>query len=293
MRTIASFTIVLLLVATAAWAQDEPYTSDRTLYGIADGVGLIADIHVPKGDKNGLAVIDVISGAWYSDEGKVRDHKRAGFYDVLCSRGYTVFGIWPGSRTKFTAEEMVAHLKTGIRWVKSKAPAYGCDAERIGLTGASAGGHLACLTSLQPEPEKADDKNELMKFSTDVKAVAVFFPPADFVEWVPGTPSDLSRFEDVLFGESMAGKSPEEIQAKARAISPALLPIQSPPPFLLIHGDADDMVPLSHSERMLAALKAAGGEAELIVKPGGGHPWLTINEEVVKLVDWLDAHLKK
>jgi dipeptidyl aminopeptidase/acylaminoacyl peptidase len=64
------------------------------------------------------------------------------------------------------------------------------------------------------------------------------------------------------------------------------------PPFLLIHGDADPVVPLQQSERMVAALKEKGVSAELIVKRGGGHPWLTIHEEVQILADWFDTRLK-
>jgi dipeptidyl aminopeptidase/acylaminoacyl peptidase len=63
------------------------------------------------------------------------------------------------------------------------------------------------------------------------------------------------------------------------------------PPFLLIHGDADPLVPLQQSEVMLEALKKAGVPAELIVKKGGGHPWLTLHEEVKVLAEWFDKQL--
>ena len=68
--------------------------------------------------------------------------------------------------------------------------------------------------------------------------------------------------------------------------------MKSPPvPFLIIHGDADPLVPLQQSRKMIEVLKAAGGSAELIVKKGGGHPWMTINEEVKVMADWFDQHL--
>lgn len=63
------------------------------------------------------------------------------------------------------------------------------------------------------------------------------------------------------------------------------------PPFLLIHGDADPLVPLQQSQKMLAALKAKNVPAELIVKAGGGHPWFTIHEEVQVIADWFDKQL--
>ncbi len=78
----------------------------------------------------------------------------------------------------------------------------------------------------------------------------------------------------------------DAITAAVKAISPARLVHDGLPPFLLIHGDADPSVPLQQSEVMIAALKAKNVPAQLIVKPGGGHPWATIHEEVQVLADW-------
>jgi dipeptidyl aminopeptidase/acylaminoacyl peptidase len=83
----------------------------------------------------------------------------------------------------------------------------------------------------------------------------------------------------------------EEVTQKITQISPAYLVTPHAPPFLLIHGDADPVVPLQQSEVMLAALKNAGVPAELIVKKGGGHPWLTLHEEVQVVGDWFDRQL--
>ena len=77
----------------------------------------------------------------------------------------------------------------------------------------------------------------------------------------------------------------------AKAISPALLVESKQPPFLIIHGDADPLVPLHQSELLIDALKKQGGSAELIVKKGGGHPWFTIHEEVQVMADWFDKQL--
>jgi dipeptidyl aminopeptidase/acylaminoacyl peptidase len=80
----------------------------------------------------------------------------------------------------------------------------------------------------------------------------------------------------------------EQIIEQLTAISPARQVTADAPPFMIIHGDADLVVPLQQSERLLAELKDKGVAAELIVKAGGGHPWLTINEEVAKMADWFD-----
>jgi dipeptidyl aminopeptidase/acylaminoacyl peptidase len=89
------------------------------------------------------------------------------------------------------------------------------------------------------------------------------------------------------------GKDPseEEIKARATSISPARLVNHPSLPFLFIHGDADPIVPLQQSKKMVEAIKAAGGSAELIIKKGGGHPWFTIPEEVKLMADWFDKQL--
>jgi acetyl esterase/lipase len=248
------------------------------------------DVFVPKGDKNGLGVVDVVSGAWHSDRGKIGDHMKAGIYDVFCERGYTVFGVRPGSVTKFTASEMVEHVKSGIRYVKLHAAEYGVDPNQLTLVGASAGGHLATLTALTAEPGKADAKDPKDRLDTTVKVVTVFFPPTDFLDW-DGKPMTL-RARAGLFVNNPDKVTDEELTEAARKVSPALLVGEQPlPPFLLIHGDADPLVPLQQSQKFVDAVKAAGGSAELIVKPGGQHPWPTIREEVAVMADWVAKHV--
>ena len=89
-----------LMVASASLAE-EPLSYDQKidqLYGEVHGTGLLMDVFVPKGKGNGLAIIDVASGAYHSDRGKIRDHTRAQIYQIFCARGYTLFAVRPGSR---------------------------------------------------------------------------------------------------------------------------------------------------------------------------------------------------
>lgn len=288
----ASAVLLVLIICGFANAQEtKPYAQQKdVVYSEVHGTGLLMDVFTPTGAKNGLAIVDVASGAWHSDRGKIGDHMQAKFYDIFCGKGYTVFAVRPGSRSGYTALEMVAHVKRGIRYVKAHAAEYGIDPARIGLTGASAGGHLASLTTVTAEDGKPDAKNELERFDTRVAAVGVFFPPTDFLDWA-GKPADFAKLGDLLFRGGAAGHAEAEVLEQARKISPALAVSAGLPPFLLIHGDADPLVPLQQSQHFVEALKAAGVPVELIVKPGGGHPWLTIPEEVVVLADWFDKQL--
>jgi acetyl esterase/lipase len=289
---VSGFILLLALLLDHSPATAAPYEQRKDLvYAETHGTGLLMDVFVPTGKTNGLAIIDIASGAWYSDRGKIRDHTLAQLYDIHCARGYTVFAIRPGSRTRYTALEMDQHVKLAIRHVKQNAAQYGIDPTRLGLTGASAGGHLATLAALTPMSAKPDSRNPVERHDTSVRAVGVFFPPTDFLDWKDGRMADLNILGPLLQVGGAGNRSESELKEMARAISPLQLVKRTDVPFLLIHGDADKVVPLQHSERLRDALVAAGGQAELIVKAGGGHPWLTLPEEVKRLADWFDKTL--
>ncbi|ODT98349.1 MAG: hypothetical protein ABS79_06025 [Planctomycetes bacterium SCN 63-9] len=291
---IAASFILSLTPPGIARAEGLPYEQKQdVVYAEVHGTGLLMDVFTPKGKPNGLAIVDVASGAWSSDRGKIRDHTNAQFYTIFCSRGYTVFAARPGSKSRYTAAEMDRNLKTAIRYVKQHAAEYKIDPDRIGLTGASAGGHLATLAALTPEPGKPDARNPLDRPDTNVRAVGVFFPPTDFLEWKDNKPIPRDVIGPLLFVGGVRGQSDEEIKEAARAVSPLHRVGKPTIPCLLIHGDADPLVPLSQSQRLVEAITRAGGTAELIVKPGGGHPWLTIPREVKVMADWFDKQLAK
>jgi acetyl esterase/lipase len=295
--------VASLLLAALSWevgrGDDTPFTQrENVVYADVHGVGLLMDIFTPTGDKNGLGIIDVVSGAWYSDRGKIRDQYAAQTFHILCRKGYTVFAIRPGSVTKFGVPEMLDHVNQGIRWVKEHAGEYGVDPERLGLMGASAGGHLACLAAVTAEDAKREGWSISKTPGTRVKAVAVFFPPTDFLNY-GGRAIDV-RGDDRLgrllrrlaFPQGITNETADEVTQRITQICPARLVKADAPPFLIIHGDADPVVPLQQSEVMLEALKKSSVPAELIVKKGGGHPWLTIHQEVQVLADWFDKQLR-
>ncbi len=287
----ASF--VTLMVLGVSHADDGlPYEQKKdVVYAEAHGTGLLMDVFTPTGKSNGLAIVDIASGAWYSDRNKIRDHTLAQVYTIFCSRGYVVFAVRPGSKTRYTAAEMDRNVKSAIRYVKAHAGEFKIDPARLGLTGGSAGGHLATLAALTPEPGKADARNPTDRHDTSVRAVGVFFPPTDFLDWDGDKAIRIEVLGPLLFVGGVRGQSSAEIKEAAKAISPMHRVEKPTTPFLLIHGDADKVVPLSQSKKLVEAITKAGGSAELIIKSGGGHPWVTIPQEVKVMADWFDKQL--
>ncbi len=291
-----------LLAAGFAAAQGKPYELVKDVqYGEAKGVPLLLNVYKPTGQNRnpvfkpgdtgrGLAVIDVISGGWNSSPAREGEHAAAGMFDVVCARGYTVFAVRVGSVPDFDGLEITENLQRGVRWVKAHAADYGINPDRIGMVGASAGGHLSLLSMVRGKPGDPKAEDPLLRFSTGVAAVAVFFPPTHFLSW-NGARAPIDLEPGLLFTGGVAGKTEAELDARLRELSPALQVTPGLPPALLVHGDSDPVVPLDQSEQMMKALKDAGNDAELVVKKDGGHFWLTITEEIILITDWLDKKL--
>ncbi len=286
---------LLVLCLSAAAENNPPYRqTQNVIYGEVDGVGLLMDVFAPPrsdGPGQGLGLICVTSGAWKSDRAMMEAHQRIGIIDVPCGHGYTVFAVRPGCLSGFTALQMLAHIKTGIRYIKGHAPEYGVDAERLGLTGASAGGHLALLAGMCVDPPNPDAEEALDKLGTGVKAIGVFCPATDFLDW-NGKKYGLDLMEGrLVFRDGLTGKTEGEKEAAAKSVSPLYLVKAGLPPFLFVHGDADSVVPVQQSIKMVKALKDAGDSAELIIKKGADHSWPTIREEFEQMALWFDGKL--
>ena len=125
-RVFMTAALVFWVPVSAAIAQDEKPVyrqQEDVIYADVHGTALAMDIFTPTGKSNGIGIVDVASGAGHSDRGKIRDHKRAGFYDVFCGRGYVVFAVRPGSISKYSGKEM---LNQAIQYPRVTLVHSGC-----------------------------------------------------------------------------------------------------------------------------------------------------------------------
>ncbi len=284
-----------------AAAQAAPFTRQGdVIYGHKDGMALTMDVFTPE-KANHAAVIWIVSGGLYSSHELIQPI----FILPFLARGYTVFAVVHSSQPRYTATEVIPDIGRAVRFIRSRAAEFKIDPMRIGITGASSGGHLAVYQGVTGDQGNPEAKDPVEQVSSRVQAVACFFPPTDFLNY--GAPGKvnlgtgcLAPFKAVFdFQELDASKrnlvsvrDPARRLEIGRQVSPVYHVTKDDPPTLIIHGDADTLVPLQQSERLIGCLKEAGVPAELIVKPGAGHGWPTIWLDIDKFADWFDKYLK-
>jgi acetyl esterase/lipase len=298
----AALTFVFSLQIPVLAGEAEYDRKQDLVYGRKYGTALTMDIFTPKRNANGAAIVWVISGGWFSDHGFVS----AGPIDELLKRGYTVFAVVHGSQPRYTIPEIVADMNRAVRFIRYHAADYSIDPDRIGITGGSAGGHLSLMQATAGDTGDAAAKDSIDKTSSRVQAVACFFPPTDFLNY--GKPGENAVGRGVLKGfqppfdfhdqDPATHKfRPITDEAKileiARKISPVNHVSSDDPPTLIIHGDADLLVPIQQAQLFLDKLTQAGVENKLVVKKGASHGWPDLFKDMTVIADWFDQHLGK
>lgn len=282
---------------------DENFTrTEDVIYGRKFGSALTFDIVAPKENPNGAAVVYAVSGGWFSDHRAVNPAAYAEFL----KRGYTVFAVVHGSQPRYTIPECVADMNRAVRFIRAHATDYKIDPDRIGITGGSAGGHLSLMqgTAGGLGDEKAADPIDRM--SSRVQAVGCLYPPTDFLNYGKegenalgvgilqgfAPPFDFSARDPVTkrFERIIDEAKRQEI---GKQISPFYHATADDPPTLIVHGDADKLVPIQQAEIIINKLKAAGVPAELVVKKGAVHGGPQFADSFQIIGDWFDKHLAK
>lgn len=293
---------ILLLACTQTGFGVEPdyVLKEDVIYGRKWGTALTMDVYAPREQKNGRGVILVLSGGWYSAKGVLG----MPFMREMLNRGYTVFAVTHGSQPKYTIPEAVEDMYRSVRFIRHQAGVYEIDPQQLGVYGGSAGGHLSLMLGLAGKAGDPSAKDPVDRENSQVQAVACFYPPTDFLNF--GEPGKVVVGKGVLPGF----KAPfdfKELDPKSNAfvpvteeskqleigkeISPAAHIDAKDAPTLIIHGDADTLVPLQQSELLIEKLKSAGVPHELIVRKGEGHGWKNLDGDITIFADWFDKYL--
>jgi acetyl esterase/lipase len=242
------------------------------------------DIYLPERASGSYPlVVWVHGGGW---RGGSKDQCPAA---SLATRGYVVASVGYRLSQHATFPAQIEDCKAAIRWLRAHAQKYHIDPERVGVWGASAGGHLVALLGTSGGVKELEGSLGHPDQSSRVQAVVDWFGPADLLK-MTAMRKDPKSAVGLLLGGSV-----EENPDKARKASPVTYVTPDDPPFLIMHGDADKLVPLEQSEVLADALKKAGVEVTFIVHKGAGHggPAFNAPESRKQIEEFFDKHLKK
>lgn len=268
--------IVIAVLLAAIWAAAAPpilplgaaRVAWDVTYRAVDGLSLKMDIYYPQtGDPPYPTVVYVHGGGWTGGNKRAG----AGMLDVptLLERGYVVASVDYRLAPNWKFPAQIQDVACAVRYLRVHAGDLGIDPAHIGAYGGSAGGHLVALLGTADDDAFGDDCP--WEVSSRVQAVVDMFGPADF-----------SLFE---FNHN-ASKAAQVFGAQG-ADDPILLrasPVTwvSPddPPFLILHGDRDPVVPLEQSLSLYEHLLAAGVPVELVVVTNAGHGFKPIDRPI-------------
>ncbi|HEV2295540.1 MAG TPA: alpha/beta hydrolase [Tepidisphaeraceae bacterium] len=308
LRSLLTVVFHLTVISQLTHAQAETYDRSRdVIYGRSWGMSLTMDVFVPKLNRNGLGVIWVVSGGWYSAPEAITPLNVNLFVKPILDRGYTVFAVCHGSAPRFTIPEAIGDLNRAVRFIRHNAPRYQIDPDRIGIYGGSAGGHLSLTQGVNPSPPNEKTPDPVDRVPSDVQAVAAFYPPTDFLNYgadgksAIGAGGILKDFQasfdfrtfDVPTRKFLSVTDEAQVRAIATQISPIYHVDFNDPPTLLIHGDADVLVPYEQAKRIMQKFEEAKVESKLITKPGANHGWAGMEKDTATIGEWFDQHLAK
>jgi acetyl esterase/lipase len=282
-RFLALWLLSLLVLRTPAGAADPAIQAD-VVYGHKDGMALTFDVVTPE-SPNGGAVLWLQSGGWYSTWAPPEALLPA--CTPFLNEGLTVVIVRHGSAPKYTVPEAVADVRRAVRSVRLHAEEYGIDPERLGVMGGSAGGHLTLMLATTGDDGDPAAMDEVLRASSRVKCGVSLYPPTDLRGWTTDPPAAIAAIPTL--------KPPLTFDAALEDdVSPIANVTDDDAPVLLIHGDKDELVPLSHSQNIMPVFEEKGINSELIVVEGAGHgysPEQNINIVLPAMLKWYKEHL--
>jgi acetyl esterase/lipase len=246
---------------------------------------LFLDLHPPGGSDPSPVVIWLHPGAWR--EGSRRD---APPLDLL-AHGFAVAPIDYRLSHEAHFPAQLHDVKTAIRWLRAHAADLGVDGGRIGVFGASAGGHLAALAGLTGNRPDLDPPGA-SAHACAVQAVCDWYGPTAFLSMndQAGEGGRIDHDAPDSPESELIGGPIRTLPDGVAAASPLTYVHPEAPPFLIMHGDRDAVVAPGQSRLLHEALEAAGVQTTLKIVPGAGHA--LGNEHLETVARFFAAHLK-
>jgi acetyl esterase/lipase len=305
--------LALCLAATLASGVNAQVSSPNAtrqsdvIYGRKFGVALTMEVFRPA-SRNGIGILWVVSSSGRSSREQTLSDSFERRIAPLLERGYTVFAVIHGSAPVFNLQDQVADVRRAVRFVRQRAPDFGIDGDRLGISGSSAGGLLALIVAMDPQDGNPASDDRVERVSSRLQAVGCFFPPTDFTNFGAPSADILDRMQgqggeidptfqfhqlDARTGARRPVTAREDVLRMLRDFSPATHVSSAAPPTILIHGEQDKAVPVQQSRWLVERLSQAKVPTRLVVREGAGHAYLGWEADAALLADWFGEHLRR
>jgi acetyl esterase/lipase len=284
---------------THARDADAPAVHENVVYGMHGGLALLMDVYEPA-KSNGHALLYIAGSGWHwpthHGAGAIKDDvatgaRGGGSHVVFADAGFTVFVINHRQAPLFRYPAAVEDARRAVRYIRHHGHEYGVTEEAMAAFGISSGGHLVLMLALgdgEGDPESAD---EVERHRSKVDVVAAYAGPTDLAaeKWGARGSTAVTSF----IGAPLRISGPTHVEA-----SPVTYVDGDDPPVLLIHGDADETVPVSQARTLAASLREHQVEFEYVEIAGGGHNFKKVLEHdpnelpsFPAMARWLREHL--
>lgn len=245
------------------------------------------DIYLPKTQQDRYKVIVLIYGsAWFANNAKAMAYASIG--KPLTDAGFAVVSINHRSSGDAKYPAQINDVKGALRFIRANADKYKLDTSFVGITGYSSGGHLSSMAGVT-NGMKSRTIGEMTidiegnvggneKWSSEVNAVVDWFGPVDMARM-----ENCETVKDDKSPEAaLIGGNPADHMDMIQLCSPYYYVSKTTVPFLVIHGDADPVVPYCQSVSFSETLKENGKLTEMVTVPGGQHGPVTFNDDTFK-----------
>jgi acetyl esterase/lipase len=244
------------------------------------------DLYLPRTKEKLPLIIRIHGGAWLAgskESEDPQDYLQDGFAVASINYRLSQHAIFPAQ---------IQDCKAAVRYLRANAQKYNLDPNRFAIWGESAGGHLAALLGTTGDVNEFD-VGENLSVSSRVQAVVDYFGPTDFLQMEEHRlPNGMIHNSPDSPESKLIGGYIQDNPQKVAKANPITYVKKDDPPFLIIHGDMDPLVPHHQSELLEAALKKAGAPVLFYTVKGGGHGGF-MDPNVPRLTkQFFEKHLK-
>ena len=228
-----------------------------------------ADIYSPAANPTGQrhAAVLLMHGGGFNDGDKAKG-REVQMAVELAKHGYVCMSInyklWNKGIKSPTWPRSLLDAKTAVRWLRTNAERLKIDPERIAAFGNSAGGNLAAMLATTTPADGLEPDAPFAGVSTQVSCAIDFYGALD-----------LGNYHDMQMFQQTRTENPEVY----RKASPLTYVRAGGAPLLIVHGTADETVPVSQAKTMAAALVKAGAEHQLVIVPDAPHTYALVSSK--------------